>query len=65
MPDVLLWGCAMELGQELDKVRRQRAEEFRDKRYDMLEKFTELLIMQVCQVTAHACPLQGLGRFIE
>jgi len=55
----------MELGQELDKVRRQRAEEFRDKRYDMLEKFTELLIMQVCQVTAHACPLQGLGRFIE
>jgi len=34
--------------QELDKLRRQRADEFRDKRYDMLEKFTELLIMQVC-----------------
>jgi hypothetical protein len=33
--------------QELDKLRRQRADEFRDKRYDMLEKFTELLIAQV------------------
>jgi len=32
--------------QELDKLRRQRADEFRDKRYDMLEKFTELLIQQ-------------------
>ena len=39
--------CVIERGQELDKLRRQRAEEFRDKRYDMLEKFTELLIMQV------------------
>lgn len=46
---VMLWGCVcvIERGQELDKLRRQRAEEFRDKRYDMLEKFTELLIMQV------------------
>ena len=64
VPVVMLLGCVMEPAQELDKVRRQRAEEFRDKRYDMLEKFTELLIMQVCQVTAHACPLQCLGRFI-
>ena len=33
--------------QELEKLRKQRGDEFRDKRYDMLEKFTELLIMQV------------------
>jgi hypothetical protein len=39
--------CAYELLQDLDKMRRQRADEFRDKRYEMLEQFTELLIMQV------------------
>lgn len=32
--------------QELDKFRQKRAEEFRDKRHAVLEKFTELLLMQ-------------------
>eukprot|EP00961_Rhodomonas_salina_P063071 847242-Rhodomonas_salina.2 len=32
---------------ELDKFRQKRAEEFRDKRHAVLEKFTELLLMQV------------------
>jgi hypothetical protein len=32
--------------QELDRLRRQRADEFREKRYGLLEQFSELLVSQ-------------------
>ena len=59
--------------QELDTFRQKRAEEFRDKRHGLLEKFQELLIMQVRHpifpisdeispaILVHACDKRAWG----